>query len=260
MPDAREPVESRPESETAVEPSQAPQAEFAPEEAGADLDAGLEIGLAGAGFLAATRAGETQLVPTALGARAVGRVQRQQGNFAGQRMLKRAAVQRRHPPDHGTGSLPNMAGNTPPEIAALRNPATAYNKRKEVYISRGKSGVAGFVSDIDTQLIVCAEEDKQPVRTTLHAQRDRIELYGERFVATFEGTGRSAISEMLAASDAAIKQQMEQYGITEKYADDPDLKAEVGTGEYGMNKDAKADDMSAAAKELAKPKKPEELV
>src|SRR6266852_439048 len=117
MPDAREPVESRPESETAVEPSQAPQAKFAPEEAGADLDAGLELGLAGAGYPAATRAGGTQVLPAALRARAVGRVQRQQGNFAAQRMLKRAPVQRVIPGPGHPGPVDHN-GVTPPDILA----------------------------------------------------------------------------------------------------------------------------------------------
>src|SRR5579859_247553 len=250
MPDTYGPVEAGPEPESAVEPQQMAASELAPEEAGADLDLGLELGLAGAGYPAATRTGAERPLPAGLQARAIGRVQRQHGNFATQRLLKRPPVQRADPRDHGTHTLPNMAGQTPPEIAALRNPDTAYNKLKEVYINRGKAGVAAFVSDIDTQLIVCSEEDKEPVRTTLHAQRDRIELYGERFVTTFEGTGRSAISEMLAASDAAIKQQMEQYGITETFEDNSDLQAEVATGDYTMKKDPKADEMAAAAKDL----------
>src|SRR5216684_4336231 len=157
MPDARGPAEAGPETETAVEPQQPAAAELALEEDRADLDVGLELGLAGAGFPAATRTGTDRPLPGALQAQAIGRMQRRQGNFAAQRTLKRAPVQRADPRDHGTHSLPNMAGQTPPEIAALRNPDTAYNKLKEIYSSRGKAGVAAFVSDIDTQLIVCAE-------------------------------------------------------------------------------------------------------
>src|SRR5260221_14492605 len=121
MPDANVPDEAGPERERGGEP-QAPEGELAPEEAGADLDVGLELGLAGGAYPAATRASPAQSLPANLRVRAIGRVQRQQGNFAVQRMLARTAVQRRDPRDHGTGSLPNMAGNTPPEIAALRNP------------------------------------------------------------------------------------------------------------------------------------------
>src|SRR5205823_9647278 len=101
MPDSYGPVETGPESETAVEPQSAPATELAPEEAGADLDVGLELGLAGAGYPAATRNGAERPLPAALQARAIGRVQRQQGNFATQRMLKRALVQRRDPRDKG---------------------------------------------------------------------------------------------------------------------------------------------------------------
>jgi len=55
MPDAYGPVEAGPETDSDIEPQ--PAAELAPEEAGADLDAGLELGLAGAGYPAATRTG-----------------------------------------------------------------------------------------------------------------------------------------------------------------------------------------------------------
>jgi Domain of unknown function (DUF4157) len=107
MPDAYGPVEAGPEPESAVEPRQAAAAELAPEDAGADLDVGLELGLA------ATRKGAERPLPGALQARAIGRVQRQQGNFAAQRMLKRAPVQRADPRDHGTHTLPPH--NLPPK-------------------------------------------------------------------------------------------------------------------------------------------------
>jgi Domain of unknown function (DUF4157) len=105
MPDAYGPVEAGPESETAVEPQQA-AAELASEDAGAELDVGLELGLAHAGYLTATRAGGERPLPAALQARAIGRVQRQHGNFAAQRMLKRAPVQRADPRDHDMHTQP----------------------------------------------------------------------------------------------------------------------------------------------------------
>ncbi len=250
MPDTHGPVEAGPESETAVAPARAPEVELAPEEVGADLDVSLELGLAGAGFPAATRAGAGQTMPPGLHARAIGRVQRRQGNFATQRMLQRAPVQRALPGPGHKGPVDHN-GVTPPEIAALKNEETVWSKFKELYTKDGKAGINVFIHNTNIELATCAPEDIEPIRGILRSQQDRIDLYGERFIGTFEGNGRAAITELLAASDAAIKQEMDKYGINEKFAEDPELKAEVGTGEYTMNKDPKTDEMAAAAKQLA---------
>src|SRR5262249_40321125 len=69
-----------------------PQPLLAPEEAGAALETGPEMGLAGAGFPAGTRLGRAGGPPNPLQAQLIRRAQRHQGNFAVQRMLKRAAA------------------------------------------------------------------------------------------------------------------------------------------------------------------------
>ena len=249
MPDAYGPVDAGPESDAALEPQTEPAA-LGNEEASADLDVGLELGLAGAGFPAATRTGQGQPLPPGLRARAIGRVQRQQGNFAVQRMLQRAAVQRMIP---GPGSKGNVDHNgvTPPEIAALKNEETVWAKMKEWYIKAGQPGVNVFVQNTKVDLYTCAPEDVEPIKANLTSQQDKLDLYAERTIATFEGGGRSAISDMLAASDAAILDQMKQYGINENFEENADLQAEVGTGEYTMNTGGKAAEMADAAKQLA---------
>ncbi len=249
MPEAHGPVEAGPESESAVEPQVLPF-ELATEETSADLDLGLELGLARGGYPAATRAGQGQPLPAGLRARAIGRVQRQQGNFAVQRMLQRTAVQRALP---GPGSKGNVDHNgvTPPEIAALKNEESVWAKFKELYIQHGKAGISMFIHNTNIDLATCAPEDVAPIKANMTGQQDKMDLYGERTIATFENGGRSAIAEMLGASDAAILQQMKQYGINENFEDNPALQAEVGTGEYTMNTDGKAAEMAAAAKLLA---------
>jgi len=250
MPDLSGPVEAGPESETAVEPTLAPQPELAPEEAGADLDVGLDLDLAGSGFPAGTRAGQGPPEGRGLQARAIGRVQRLQGNFAVQRMLRRQPVQRVIPGPGYKGPADHQ-GVTPPELLALKNEEAVWAKFKEAYIKDGKAGINVFVHNTNIELGTCAPEDRDAIKANLKSQQDKFDLYCERTVGSFQGAGRSAIAEMLSASQAAITQQMQKYGINETFAEDASMQAEVGTGEYTMNKDPQAEEMMAAAKQLS---------
>ena len=105
MPDAHGPIQAEPELESGLEPALAPEVDIAPEASAADLETGLELGLARAAIPNAGRTGQGRRLPLELQARAIGRAQRQHGNFAVQRMLKRAPVQpfRRTQPKTGAG-------------------------------------------------------------------------------------------------------------------------------------------------------------
>ncbi len=195
-------------------------------------------------------AGALAHVDKALQAPMLTKLQQQRGNRHVQRLMRqmpRPPVQRVI--IRGSG-LPDHKGQTPENLLALKDADAAYNRVKEMFIKLGSAGVNMLIHNTRIELGTANPDDKEPIMMQLEAQRDILAKQAEGIVGFFESNARSTIDEMLGASDKAIADQGERFGLSEDYRDDPELKAEVGAGTYTMAQNDDSAKMAEAAQML----------
>ena len=122
------------------------------------------------------------------------------------------------------------------------DPDWAYATLEIAYKKDGKEGVANLVRGVEAEANRFDPPERESVMKVVVAQRDRLLLYTERFVVSFEADALVTAQSMLTTSETLIQKEMERYGINEGA-----VKGEAGAPRGMANKAEAAQLMEAAA-------------
>ncbi|MCC7359476.1 MAG: DUF4157 domain-containing protein [Anaerolineales bacterium] len=252
MPEALEPV---PQKEPPQPAPQAPAPTAAePEQTAAENMAGLVPGRRHRFDAASANADEpveaVARVDRSIQAAILTRRQRSHGNRHVQRLVRQLAAGQPVQRVIGGPGLPNHNGVTPDSLLALKAEDGAYNKLKEQFVKLGTPGVTIFIHNTRIELGSANPADKEPIMAQLETQRGILTTQVKGIVGSFESSARSTIDEMLGASDKAIEEQAQRFGLTEEFKDDLEIRAEVPTGNYTMNQSEDSAKMAETAQML----------